>query len=228
MLDASSEAVDLLRPAQSVAEKLQLANALTGWANGCFKAACVSDDASWEGWLDRCDAATDEVQQLLHGCPPNSVLGRAILVSGVGMSVRGHKSEAMGRPHRAFFARAIKLCHEAERVLVLARGRVNESSIYTHSNLAELYLHEGFDVRRAFLHFYDGCEVGCALFGPTHPNVHVKLREFADMLDHIGRTRWAERLRQGRVDFRHELEAFLPAFHPPVEVDDWVRADPHA
>ena len=100
--------------------------------------------ARWESWLDVSNAATREVRQLLTGCPPSGVLGRALLVEGVSMVVRGHKLRDRGRLHRKVLADAAAAFVEAEQVLVDALGPVNESSMYvTNSSDRERVRVEG-------------------------------------------------------------------------------------
>ena len=99
----------------------------SSWANASFKAACVS--GSWEVWLHRSKEATDEIQRLLAGCPPSGVLGRALLVAGVATVVRTQKLREAKKPYRAVVATALRTLQEAERVLVLALGPVNEHSM---------------------------------------------------------------------------------------------------
>ena len=102
-------------------------NIPSSWANASFKAACVSE--SWEMWLHRSTKATDEIQRLLAGCPPSGVLGKALLVAGVSTVVRAQKLEEAKRPYRDVVATALRTLHEAERILVLALGPVNELSM---------------------------------------------------------------------------------------------------
>ena len=64
----------------------------------------------------------------------------------------------------------------------------------------------------ALFHFFESCHVGVALLGPDHPNVRSKLREFAMVLRQIGKHAMAERLDNGRVDFREKLEKFVELF----------------
>ena len=90
------------------------------------------------------------MRQLLVGCPPSGVLGRALLVSGVSASVRGHRLRALGRPYRRHVATAAGLFREAEAVLAASVGPVNESSMYTHGNLGELLLYDVRDVSCLF------------------------------------------------------------------------------
>lgn len=227
LLDSSEEAVQLLRSARTVAEKMELAQALTRHANGSFKAACVSsaeDDVTWQMWLDRSRVATDEVQKMLARCPPSGVLGRAMLVAGVALLVRGDKLRDAGEPHRKILAAAAKTFMTSEIILCKALGPVNESSIYTHGNLAEFYLYRLRDLRKGIVAFYESCYVGIHLLGPTHPNVASKLQEFSSILSQLGLPPGlCASIEGGKLPSRNWLSA-IPRLD--VSLDAWEAADP--
>ena len=210
LLGASDEAVRLLRPARSPSQLKCIAEALTRRANGCFKAACVETD--WAQWLDLADAATGEVRTLLQHCPPSSVLGRALLVAGVSMSVRAHRLRQNSNPYRRIVARAAQLFLEAERILQLSVGPINENSLYTHGNLGELLLVDVGDLCTGLSHFFRACSVGVAFFGSQHPNVKEKLNEFAQVLREIDNqltNKFADLVEQGNLSFEEEFTAWL-------------------
>lgn len=229
LLESSEEAVQLLRPPTTIPERMALAQALTRYANGAFKAACVSDAdtaVTWEVWLDRSTAATDEVQAMLARCPPSGVLGRALLVAGVATMVRGNKRKLEGKPHRKIQVMAARLFQTSEVVLQQSVGPLNESSMYTHGNLGEFFIQDAGDLTRGLLGLHDGCVVGLKLLGKDHPNVKSKLHEFSSIMRQLGIRQLADYIDQGKLHFRERLETLLRANTTPVDLEAWANEDP--
>eukprot|EP00930_Biecheleria_cincta_P037430 TRINITY_DN25691_c0_g1_i1.p1 TRINITY_DN25691_c0_g1~~TRINITY_DN25691_c0_g1_i1.p1 ORF type:complete len:426 (+),score=61.61 TRINITY_DN25691_c0_g1_i1:790-2067(+) len=212
LLESSRIAVDIFSSlhltGKQVWVQMEHAKALTRWANGCFKAACVCDYEEATRYLESADEAVAKVQALFAGSPPSRVVGRALLVGGVAKMVRGHNDQKMGKPYRKTLHAGANLFHEAERLLVLSVGEINEGSIYTHGNLAEFYFYDARHLNGCLYHNVKCCLVGIKLWGPDHPNVSRKIAEFAHLLRAIGRG-----VPQDNLDVR-TLEAMLK--------DDWI------
>jgi len=194
LLENSNSAVEILRPSghrltDPVISRLEYAQALTRWANGCFKAACVAPEASEKAdFLQKADEAVQTVRSLFVGSPPSKVVGRALLVGGVAKLVRGHhhRREDASALWRKAIVESVTLLLQAESMLVLSAGQVNEGSIYTHGNLAEIFLHDIRDINAGLYHFTKCCQVGVELWGPEHPNVKRKLQEYGFLLVQCG------------------------------------------
>jgi len=183
LLEASKMAVSIFTEiTQRAGTRAECAVALTAWANGCFKAACVCEGEEATEYLDQADAAIEKVQVMFATSPPSRVVGRALLVGGVARMVRSHNAKKARRPWRWLAVEAAELYMRAEHILVQAVGEVNEGSIYTHGNLAELFLHDRQNIKLSLVHFIKCCRVGVRLWGPDHPNVRRKLQEFHTLL----------------------------------------------
>ncbi|CAK8985355.1 unnamed protein product [Durusdinium trenchii] len=146
LMECSRTAVDIFRRelerCDRMSTRVEYAQALSRWANGCFKISCVINMVMAYSFLSKADEAIQEVEDLFKGCPPSKVLGRAVLVRGVSKLVLGHNRQRYRLPHRDILVEAAHLLMRAEEILVHAAGEVNEGSIYTHGNLSELYLHD--------------------------------------------------------------------------------------
>mgnify|MGYP002631164541 CR=1 FL=1 len=217
LLASSRRAVDIFRTRVSAATResgregegeeltarLNLCAALSRLANGCFKAGCVADGTEARHvYLDAAERAVAEARGAVVGIGPTQQLGQAVLVHGVTVLVRAglppREEERAAEPDR--WARAISLFTEAEAILVASVGAVNECSIYTHANLAEVHLrlhqhvnqHEHgersrfYHLASAMSHLCTSCSIGLAYFGKNHPNCERKLRELYELLTALG------------------------------------------
>ncbi|CAE8694740.1 unnamed protein product [Polarella glacialis] len=223
LLDAASTAVGVFRTLRlsddRVWARVEYAKALTRWANGCFKAACVCEGEEADKFLHDADEAVESVEKLFQGSPPSRVVGRALLVGGVAKLVRGHSEKRAGvRPFRDTLVEAAEMFLRAERILVLAVGEVNEGSIYTHANLAEFFLNDVGNVACALVCNLKSCLVGIRLWGPRHPNVARKLSEFCSLLRQLGLANFTDLVLEGDVDM---LDEMLRVFNRnrPLEFD---------
>mmetsp|Transcript_109992 Transcript_109992/g.245841 ORF Transcript_109992/g.245841 Transcript_109992/m.245841 type:complete len:863 (-) Transcript_109992:6-2594(-) len=203
LLDSGREAVQLLERLQlrRPAEKLLLARALSRRANGCFKAGCVSAPGSnsQNSYFDEADACIARAVSLLQGRRVQ-VLGEVVLVGGVTTLCRAH---SLSRQHRldSFKETAISAMlqfYRAEAILRAAVGKINEKSIYTHGNLAELMLNDLHEPFLGLLHHRQSCIVAVRTFGLTHANANRKLQELADICQQLGWADFAEWLHDGR------------------------------
>ena len=103
---------------------------------------------------------------------------------------------------------------------------------YTHGNLGELYIYRLADVKNGLVHIFKSCKVGCAFFGARHPNVRLKLKEFADIVRQIGFAQVASRILNDAGGFT-QYEALLEIVinrvkMPKVSVEEWVQADEYS
>eukprot|EP01043_Picozoa_sp_COSAG02_P016168 COSAG02_NODE_706_length_18259_cov_10.340253_14_plen_98_part_00 len=65
--------------------------------------------------------------------------------------------------------RAVELFLRAESMLVQCVGEINEKSIYTHSNLGEIYVYDFYNPRQGLVHLRRSCDVAERIFGVDHP-----------------------------------------------------------
>lgn len=231
LMDNSQTAVNIfeeqLRSCDRMSSRVDYAQALSRWANGCFKISCVTNMVFAYRFLGKADDAIQKVEELFKGCPPSKVLGRAILVRGVAKLVLGHNRQRYTLPHREILVEASQLLIRAEEILVKAAGEVNEGSIYTHGNLGELYLHDVGHVPLALLHNTKSCLVGLKLWGAEHPNVERKLREFAAILGAVGFSSHAQPVLAGDMQALQEmLQIFTSQEHLlDFDLQQWQREE---
>eukprot|EP00439_Symbiodinium_sp_Y106_P051399 s2666_g6.t2 len=210
--------------------RVEYAQALSRWANACFKVSCVINMVMAYSFLSKADESIQIVEDLFKGCPPSKVVGRAILVRGVAKLVLGHSRQRHRLPHRDILVEAVELLQRAEDMLVRAAGEVNEGSIYTHANLGELYLHDMGHVPLALMHNTKSCLVGLKLWGASHPNVERKLREFAAILGAVGFSSHVSAVLQGDIEAVEEILRVF-TFQEPLlqfDLDEWQREEDSA
>jgi len=234
LMDSSQTAVKIfeeeLQKHDRMSTRVDYAQALSRWANGCFKVSCVINMVMAYKFLGHADEAIQKVEDLFKGCPPSKVLGRAILVRGVAKLVLGHNRQRYRLPHRDILVQAAELLTKAEDILVQAAGEVNEGSIYTHGNLGELYLHDVGHVPLALLHNTKSCLVGLKLWGAEHPNVERKLREFGAILGAVGFSSHVQAVLAGDVQALQEmLRVFTSQEHLlHIGLHEWEREEDSA
>ncbi|CAK9048724.1 unnamed protein product [Durusdinium trenchii] len=231
LMECSRTAVDIFRRelerCDRMSTRVEYAQALSRWANGCFKISCVINMVMAYSFLSKADEAIQEVEDLFKGCPPSKVLGRAVLVRGVSKLVLGHNRQRYRLPHRDILVEAAHLLMRAEEILVHAAGEVNEGSIYTHGNLSELYLHDVGHVPLALLHNTKSCLVGLKLWGPEHPNVERKLREFAAILGAVGFGSHVDAVLAGDLQALEEMLRVFTSQEQLLQIDlrEWEREE---
>jgi len=205
LLDSGEEAVSLLtkQDISTFADRQLLGRALSRRANGCFKAGCICPPQSTQqlAFFDESDRCTSEATKLLEGLPCQT-LGENMLVGGVTSLCRFHSLQGSSEDD-AILAIAFKaMCqfYHAEAVLRCSVGAVNEKSIYTHGNLAELFLRDLHEPFIGLLHFRHSCVVSVHVLGADHPNAARKLSELADICQSLSWTEFVQSIRSGRPE----------------------------
>ena len=70
-------------------------------------------------------------------------------------------------------------------MLVQCVGEFNEKSIYTHSNLGEIYVYDFHDVRQGLVHLRRSCDVAERIFGVDHPCAQAKRKQIQSITDQL-------------------------------------------
>eukprot|EP00397_Hematodinium_sp_SG-2012_P007634 GEMP01007683.1.p1 GENE.GEMP01007683.1~~GEMP01007683.1.p1 ORF type:complete len:801 (+),score=161.65 GEMP01007683.1:134-2536(+) len=226
LLESAKAAVSILGTHPSrPSERMEYANALTEWANGCFKAACVCNGTEAYDYLSQADETVQEALRVMDGCPASRILGRALLVGGLSLLVRGHTQLGERRLYyRTSLHAAGEMFLKAQRMLVSACGEINESSIYVHSNLAELYLYHVGNLPATVRHFEECCTIARDFLGSDHPNSQRKLAEFAQFLDEIGFSEEAIMVRAGNLHSISRLRRHMEAMESDISLDQWLAS----
>lgn len=214
LLSSSTESVTLLRradeflrsqkifPAAGVrgsacsasTTTLRLCDALTRCANAHFKAGCVLTGEAASRHFDLSDTMTGEVERLIgtnSRFEPTETLAGAWLVSGVTTSCRAHllkreiDTQEMVPEVATLLNRAVELFLRAESMLVQCVGEFNEKSIYTHSNLGEIYVYDLHNLRQGLVHLRQSCNVATRIFGDHHPSTQAKHRQIQSITDQL-------------------------------------------
>jgi len=205
LLESSNEAVELLgrHSLRSPAEKLMLASALSRRANGCFKAGCVSAFGSnpQKSYFDEADGHISRAVSLLQG-QQVQVLGESVLVGGVTTLCRAHSLIGQNMEAEALekTISAMLQFYRAEAILRLSVGSINEKSIYTNGNLAELLLNNLRQPVLGLLHHRLSCIVAVRVFGSAHANANRKLQEMAHICQQLTWNDFVEYLQEGRPE----------------------------
>eukprot|EP00928_Gymnodinium_smaydae_P039596 TRINITY_DN27014_c0_g1_i1.p1 TRINITY_DN27014_c0_g1~~TRINITY_DN27014_c0_g1_i1.p1 ORF type:complete len:858 (-),score=73.20 TRINITY_DN27014_c0_g1_i1:134-2671(-) len=205
LMESSHKAVEIFKRQQPTcpAEKLLFARALSRRANACFKAGCVSEPGteSQNLYFDEADASIALAVSMVQGRHVQ-VLGEAILVGGVTTLCRSHSLRMQRRRHEALDSAILAMLqfYRAEANLRRSVGKINEKSIYSHGNLAELFLN---DLRQPFLgllHERQACIVAVRVLGADHANAKRKIDEVTSIFNHLGWQDFVVCLEEGRPE----------------------------
>eukprot|EP00035_Acanthoeca_spectabilis_P005745 m.116952 g.116952 ORF g.116952 m.116952 type:complete len:807 (-) comp13166_c0_seq1:62-2482(-) len=189
--ECSAKAVTCLRGGDSES-RVYLSYALSALANYKFKLACLYSGGERTEVLNEADVLVEEAISVAsstttHGVEvPSLALAVAKLVGGVVSIVRSQGLMDAGLSAIDEILTALDAFYAAGETIERGVASPSEISIFVHSNIAETYFFILDEHCLGLFHLVKSVEVSEQVFGKSHINTTVKLRDLAAALERLG------------------------------------------